>query len=394
MTSLSLGPNVTKDPSPDRLAAYAALIELRKIYPQRKWQLVHIDVSSSERSKCEERVKAIILPRNTHMDLNIGTAFWFASRGIGYLRPRVFDDSDTDNDGNLSDLYSVNDKRQGRPLLRHGSVGAARGVGRVTGVDTSICDGGLNCSNNNCNRKNKKGCIRLMCQRCCYAARNESKKTANDGEDEIVCKVHKEKEDSKILVVDDDKLSLPSSLLSSNLVSSSTTSSQDSFPTVPYRTPCKVVLVGIGADEQMAGYGRHRTVFKAGGESALIDELNKDTARLWQRNLGRDDRAISDHGREGWFPFIDEEMVQLINTLPIHHIADLGGEEGSGDKLILRNAARMLGLNQCTYLVKRAIQFGTRIAKHTNMKFHGSHRRGKGDTKIQVEGDTEGGHRI
>lgn len=64
---------------------------------------------------------------------------------------------------------------------------------------------------------------------------------------------------------------------------------------VPYVSKCRVVLVGIGADEQLAGYGRHRTVHKKGterevgrGELSLLEqELDKDVTRLWKRNLGR-----------------------------------------------------------------------------------------------------------
>ena len=50
-------------------------------------------------------------------------------------------------------------------------------------------------------------------------------------------------------------------------------------------------------------------------------------------------------------------------------------------KIVL--AARHLGLRECTYLVKRAIQFGTRIAKHTNVLYHGSNRKGKGEALIK-----------
>lgn len=57
-------------------------------------------------------------------------------------------------------------------------------------------------------------------------------------------------------------------------------------------------------------------------------------------------------------------------------------EQGFGDKRILRDAAKLIGLKGCTELVKRAIQFGTLIAKHTNVLHHGSNRKGKGETKL------------
>ena len=56
-------------------------------------------------------VRNLIQPRNTHMDLNIGTAFWFASRGRGYLINASNGGGDS-----LEELYNVN--AYGRPLLR------------------------------------------------------------------------------------------------------------------------------------------------------------------------------------------------------------------------------------------------------------------------------------
>ena len=70
------------------------------------------------------------------------------------------------------------------------------------------------------------------------------------------------------------------------------------------------------------------------------------------------------------------------HTYTISQIADLCQPPGVGDKKILRTLAFNLGLVRTSSVVKRAIQFGTRVAKHTNVMYHGSNRKGKGDTRI------------
>jgi hypothetical protein len=55
----------------------------------------------------------------------------------------------------------------------------------------------------------------------------------------------------------------------------------------PYVSRARVLLVGTGADEQMAGYSRHRSVYRAHGYSRMRSELALDMGRLWQRNLVR-----------------------------------------------------------------------------------------------------------
>ena len=137
--------------------------------------------------------------------------------------------------------------------------------------------------------------------------------------------------------------------------------------------------LGMGADEQCGGYGRHLTAFLKGREAvkgtgqrgepgwaALDAEMHMDVARIWQRNLGRDDRVVSDHGREGRFPFLDEDVVALLGALPLPLLTDPRLPRGEGDKRIIRRAGDMLGLRGSSLLVKRAIQFGSRVARVTN----------------------------
>ncbi|XP_038645104.1 asparagine synthetase domain-containing protein 1 [Scyliorhinus canicula] len=138
--------------------------------------------------------------------------------------------------------------------------------------------------------------------------------------------------------------------------------------TKPYISTAKVVLTGIGADEQLAGYSRHRICYKASGFEGLVKELGLELGRISSRNLGRDDRVIGDHGKEARFPFLDEEVVCFLNALPVWEKADLTLPRGIGEKLLLRMAAKELGLTASAVLPKRAMQFGSRIAKMENNK--------------------------
>jgi len=42
---------------------------------------------------------------------------------------------------------------------------------------------------------------------------------------------------------------------------------------VPYTSTARVLLSGLGSDELLGGYGRHRSAFKSGGWSAVIEEV-------------------------------------------------------------------------------------------------------------------------
>ncbi|MES1906939.1 MAG: hypothetical protein MHM6MM_000155 [Cercozoa sp. M6MM] len=140
----------------------------------------------------------------------------------------------------------------------------------------------------------------------------------------------------------------------------------------------RVLLIGLGADELLGGYGRHRTKYSKtfkdaieAGESpnvahdeatrASSAEMDRDISRLWRRNLGRDDRCIAHNQKEARHPFLDKRVLQWVAHSA--RVCDLQLPPGVGDKRVLRQASLLCGLGQCSSLIKRAIQFGTRIAK-------------------------------
>ncbi|CAH8383403.1 unnamed protein product [Eruca vesicaria subsp. sativa] len=143
---------------------------------------------------------------------------------------------------------------------------------------------------------------------------------------------------------------------------------------IKYKSEARVLLVGAGADEQCAGYGRHRTKYRNGSWVALDQEMKLDMQRIWKRNLGRDDRCIADNGKEARFPFLDEDVIKTLLDIPLWEIADLEQPSGTGDKKILRQVAKLLGLHEVAKMPKRAIQFGSRIARESNRKNFGSNR--------------------
>ncbi|KAF9073720.1 asparagine synthase-domain-containing protein [Rhodocollybia butyracea] len=132
---------------------------------------------------------------------------------------------------------------------------------------------------------------------------------------------------------------------------------------VLYTSPAKVLVNGLGSDELLGGYGRHRSAFIAGGWSSVIEELQLEIDRIPMRNLGRDDRVISSHGKETRHPFLSLDVVAFLANLPVQYKVDLRLPVGVGDKMLLRLATRKLGLVEASERKKRAMQFGSRSAR-------------------------------
>ncbi|KAL9597269.1 MAG: hypothetical protein Q9219_005250 [cf. Caloplaca sp. 3 TL-2023] len=146
---------------------------------------------------------------------------------------------------------------------------------------------------------------------------------------------------------------------------------------VPYATPARVLLSGIGADELFAGYTRHATAFSRGGYQGLWNELELDYQRIGKRNLGRDDRVISHWGREVRYPYLDEDFLHWALRLPLwakygyeqpltSSMASSHGDDEpflESSKKLLRLLIWKLGMKSAAKEKKRAIQFGARTAK-------------------------------
>ncbi|KAF9194717.1 hypothetical protein BGZ51_007944 [Haplosporangium sp. Z 767] len=216
----------TKYNVPDRITGYESLSELRRIAPRRHWNFVEVNIPFEEATAKRPEILERIAPLETVMDLSIAMAFWFAARGVGYIKNEL---------------------------------------------------------------------------------------------DEMV----------------------------------------------PYTSQAKVLLSGLGADEQLGGYSRHKEQFKTASWEGLIQELQLDLDRISTRNLGRDDRIISDHGKEARYPFLCTNVVQFLSNLRVDLKVDLRYPRGVGEKILLRHVARELGFDRASSHWKRAVQFGARTAKMT-----------------------------
>jgi asparagine synthetase B (glutamine-hydrolysing) len=318
--------------APDRATAINGLEELHSVAPRRRWRLIQVNVRFEDLERCRARVLSLVQPRDSIMDFTIGSVLFFAARAVGAVHvspPAAAAAAPTADDESKREAPIPS-----KHARYHDATAAASGEPKLSRAE----------------RAERKKAIRRDRRE---AARGPASRGNGSGLEFL-------------------PFPLPPSVrfISDELGSDSAKAEPESADGVAeacgagYWSRSRVLLVGIGADEQLAGYARHRTTWRRFGTSGLQAELDKDVRRLWRRNLGRDDRVVSDSGREPRHPFLDERFCELVAKLPIEQICDLTLPPGVGDKRILRLSAERVGLVRHSALLKRAMQFGARVSNN------------------------------
>ncbi|GBE59613.1 Asparagine synthase family protein, putative [Babesia ovata] len=334
--------------APDRITAICTFEDLTRIYPEVNFKLILVDVETEEYKKVEPELMKRIMPNNTHMDLNIAAALYYAVALRGtVMRPQLIHTQEWQEiKQNIALMKSIN--------LR---VTISKGYESKTSNEELDCGQAEQHDNENSTENARK--------------HDRQAKSASDECD----------------VVD---------VLWEQLVKL-----HDNVNTgvEEYTSPSKHVIIGSGADELFGGYGRH-AVAPQTGDVSFPNEVNKDIRRLWKRNLGRDDRVVNAQGVTALYPFLQPAVIQVLTDLTLNAATVVDALECPEwakslgvyqslqystfknceflddrrnrevaiyiNKWILREIAVRIGLKHCVHFKKRAIQFGTRSAKTFN----------------------------
>ena len=302
-----------KAESPDRATGLVTYADLLIRFPRHIFRFICVDIEPSELQAMEGHIAGLARPNDTLMDFNISSALWFGSRAKErVLNPSFAEDAEWPNlEKKIIASESVESAAENRRPKKCPDSIIKESVGKCL-----VCD----------RKKAKPGCLANACKICCRSTD---------------CPAH-----TPIAAVHSEPYSVANFI--SPYIQEDNTSSD-----------CRLLLIGHGADELFGGYGRHETRSKRIGLVGLRKEMLLDLSRLWRRNLGRDDRVLSDHGRDARHPFLDERVVSELSKYSIERMEPVEGQ----NKVVLRKLAReMLGLENACNFRKRAIQFGTRLA--------------------------------
>lgn len=129
-----------------------------------------------------------------------------------------------------------------------------------------------------------------------------------------------------------------------------------------FKTGCRVLLAGQGADELFGGYRRYLVELSQKGPEALQKLLYQDVVSSYKINFQRDQQVCAFHKVELRLPFIDRQVVNFAHGLPLK--LKIESSEDPLRKRVLRKVAQNLGMP--SFIVKRtkkAVQYATGVNK-------------------------------
>ena len=117
-----------------------------------------------------------------------------------------------------------------------------------------------------------------------------------------------------------------------------------------------VVFSGLGAEELFGGYERHKRVKK----EDLNAECLAGLLRMHERDLYRDELVAKSQGISLRAPFLAADLVDYALRIPASYKLS---DDKTENKVILRQIARDLGLEEVAGRKKRAMQYGSNFLK-------------------------------